>query len=177
MTVRFCQEAPAEVAEWTTKFFDLEYIHHVATLIKKLFGIDSKIATSNSGYYVVYFGSTETVRWLLGMGLVFNKVKSQVNAPDWILSQKEYMKFFLKGFFDTDGSVYKLRFGIQLSFTNRSIPLLNSLRRCLFVLGFKPSIISCYHIYLTRRDDVSKFFREVGPANKKHRERFRLFHM
>lgn len=151
---------------------ELRYVYYVANLIKNIFSIEPKIVKSKNGYFVVYFGSTEAVRWLLKMGLVFNKVKKQVDVPSWILTQKEYMDSFLRGFFDSDGSIYKLRFGIQIAFINRSLPILQSIRYILILLGFFPSQISKFRVYLTRKEDVKKFFKLIKPSNNRHLERF-----
>lgn len=151
------------------------YVKHVLKLINRIFRITPKIIRSKHGYHVVYFGSTVAVRWLLSMGLVFNKVKNQVDIPGWIFQNNDYLIGFLKGFFDTDGSIYKLKFGMQIAFTNRSLPLLKSTRRGLISLGYYPSQISKFRIYLTRRKDVIRFFKIVNPSNTKHIKRFKLF--
>ena len=85
------------------------------------------------------------------------------------------MKRFLRGFFDTDGSIYKLRYGIQISFKNYSHPLLKSLQKMLSGLGYKPSRISSHSVYLTRISDVARFFEDIKPANMKHIKRFDKF--
>ena len=152
-----------------------KYVNHVANLIKKVFEANPKIVKTTKGYFVVYLGSTVIVKWLLAMGLTFNKVKSQVGVPQWIFSRNDYAKGFLRGFFDTDGSVYKLKYGLQISLTNRSIPLLKYAQRGLNKLGFSPSEISKFHVYLTRREDIIKFFESIVPANHKHQVRFKGF--
>ena len=108
-------------------------------------------------------------------GLVYNKVNSQVGVPGWVFGRSKFLKWFLRGFFDTDGSVYKLKFGIQISFKNKSLPLLKSVERALKVLGYHPSKVSAYAVYLTRRKEVLRFFRDILPANVKHRSRFATF--
>ncbi|MDP2669161.1 MAG: LAGLIDADG family homing endonuclease [bacterium] len=95
--------------------------------------------------------SIALTEWLKKEGLVYNKVVSQVAVPKWIFSKKEYMANFLRGFFDTDGSVYKLCFGAQISFTN----------------------ISKYRVYLTKRENIINFFEEIKLANPKHLVRFK----
>ncbi len=152
-----------------------EFIDYVAQLMKKLFGDTPKIITTNDNGKVVYIGSTVLVRWLLAMGLVFNKVKHQVGIPRWCLSRRSYMKRVIRGLIDTDGSVYRLRDGVQISFCNRSRPLLESARSILLNLGYSPSKISGYNIYLTRRGDLIKYFNEVGFSNRKHQKRFLEF--
>lgn len=151
-----------------------EYVKYVAKLIKKVFFVRPKVIDVK-GYSVIYFGSVDVVRWLLSMGLVFNKVKSQVGVPHWIFSNKKYIHSFLRGFFDTDGSVYRLKFGIQMAYTNRSIPLLWGAREGLSLIDLNPSKISNFRIYLTRKRDISTFFDKIRPANEKHVKRYNMF--
>jgi len=150
------------------------YAHYLAKLVKKLFKITPKIIKREDKYNILYFGSVVVVDWLMSMGLVLNKVKSQVRVPSWIFGSKCFVKRFLRGFFDTDGSVYKLKFGVQVAFTNRSLPLLESTRGGLLQLGFRPSNISKFRVYLTRKKDIAGFFEKIRPANKKHLKRYRI---
>lgn len=152
-----------------------DYVRYVAGLMEKLYGISPKIITSKKGYKVVYLGSTVLVRYFKKMGLAHNKVKAQVNIPKWIFQKKDFMKQVVKGLFDTDGSVYKLKYGIQLSFTNRSMPLLTSYKKILRKLGFSPSQISDYRVYITKQEDIKKFTDEIGFSNFKHKERLNNF--
>lgn len=152
-----------------------KYTDHVSALMKNLFGIYPKTTTCRSNEIVVYIGSTTLVRWFLKMGLVYNKVKAQVDIPSWCVSRKKYMARVVRGLIDTDGSVYKLKYGTQISFCNRSLPLLTSVRNILAQLGFHPSKISGYNIYLTQRGDLIKYFNEIGFGNKKHENRFLEF--
>jgi DNA-binding transcriptional regulator WhiA len=151
---------------------ELEYAKYVSLLIERNFNIRPKISVRKKGYKDVYIGSVTVTSWLVNEGLVYNKVKSQVDVPEWIFSDKEFMKKFLKGFFDTDGSVYKLRYGIQISLKNYSHPLLKSLQKMLSRLGYKPSRISSHSVYVTRRSDIVRFFEEIRPANSKHKKRY-----
>lgn len=149
-----------------------DYVNYVARLIGDIFKVKPKIITTKSGYKVVYFGSVDIVEWLVLMGLVFNKVREQVGVPTWIFSKKIYSIGFLRGFFDTDGSIYKLKYGLQLSYTNRSFPLLKAIQDRLSYLGFSPSNISSFKVYLTKRHEIDLFFKRIHPANKKHIKRY-----
>lgn len=154
---------------------EMEYASYVAGLFSRIFGPTPKIAIRKSGYRDVYIGSVDVVRWLRKEGLVFNKVRAQVAAPDWIHNSLEFQKRFLRGFFDTDGSIYRLRYGHQISFRNESTPLLLSLQKILKELHYKPSEITCGKVYLTRKDDIIRFFGEIGSKNPKHQRRFLSF--
>lgn len=151
---------------------ELAYVEYVQVLMRQLFGVQAKISVKKTGHRDVYIGSTLVTKWLKKQGLVENKVREQVDVPEWIATKREYLGAFVRGFFDTDGSVYALRFGIQLSFTNHSRPLLYSLHHMLLALGYRPSAVGKHNFYLTRRSDVERFFREIRPANTKHQKRY-----
>ena len=153
---------------------ELPYVQYVQNLMMELFSVDARISTRKSNYRDVYIGSTLITSWLKSQGLVENKVAAQVGVPDWIFGKTSYMKSFVRGFFDTDGSVYALTFGIQLSFTNHSRPLLNSLHKMLKALGYNPSRVGKHNFYLTRRSELNRFFKEIVPANRKHQKRYRV---
>jgi len=148
------------------------YALYVQNLIFTIFKGTPKISIRKNGYKVVYLGSTKAVQYLHSFGLTNNKVRDQIDAPKWITSKEIYQKRFLRGFFDTDGSVYKLKYGIQISFTNHSSPLLYSLQEMLLRLEYSPSSLSNVTFYVTRQKDVRRFFKEIQPKNKKHVERY-----
>ncbi len=154
---------------------ELSYAEYIVQLIEKLFGVKPKIGVRKNGFKDVYLGSRCLVDWLQREGLVFNKVRSQVAVPQWIFKKNDYIRYFLRGLFDTDGSIYKLRFGIQISITNRSQPLLSASQKALDVLDYHPSDISAYRVYVTRREEIERFFQEIRPANLKHQQRFKMF--
>lgn len=151
------------------------YARYVRGLFKSLFGVAGTIAVRRTCYRDVYIGSILLVRWLREQGLASNKVAAQVGPPKWIFRKRSFMNAFIRGMFDTDGSVYALRYGIQIAFTNRSKPLLSALHSALTLLGYKPSRESAWRVYLTRRGDIFRFFQEICPKNRKHTERFHTF--
>ncbi len=154
---------------------ELEYVNYVSNLFEVLFGVPGTIGIRRDGYRDVYLGSVDLVGWLHTEGLVSNKVRSQVGVPEWVLTHPAYMTGFVRGFFDTDGSIYRIRFGRQIEFTNRSLPLLHALQSMLLELGYTPSRVSGYNLYLTRKAEIDRFFREIRPANTKHMARYQLF--
>ncbi len=154
---------------------EIPYAHYVRRLITKIFMAEASISIRADGYRDVYLGSTVVTKWLRTHGLVSNKVLGQVAPPSWIFTKPSFKEAFLRGVFDTDGSVYRLRFGVQVSFSNRSLPLLQSLQLALRQLQYKPSEISGYQLYLTKNSDLRRFLKEVRPRNPKHVRRFKLF--
>lgn len=156
---------------------DYGYIEYVQKLITKLFKRNSGVQFRKCYNTAdVYFGSVEAVSYLTRLGLTAkHKVKEQIDIPKWIKDSSEYGIHFVRGFFDTDGSLYKLKNNAtQMSFSNRSRPLLGSLREILLSLSFHPSRAT-HVFYLTRKDDLQKYISMIGFGNPKHLQRAHLF--
>ncbi len=152
------------------------YVPYVCWMVEKLFKVIPKSKSSGlKSYHVVYFGSTKIVKWLLDMGLVYNKVNKQVAIPEWCFKNKSYIRATIRGLMDTDGSIYKMGTSAQMSFTNKSVPLLKNTQLMLQLLGFSPSKISANKIYLTKKSDLIKYWKEIGFKNPKHIKRFHQF--
>ncbi|MDB5255276.1 MAG: hypothetical protein JWL92_652 [Candidatus Nomurabacteria bacterium] len=151
------------------------YAEYVKNLMQRVFNVAPKIAIRKLGYIDLFLGSVVVSRWLVSEGLVYNKVKSQIDVPPWVFTSKSFQRAFLRGFFDTDGSVYRLRYGIQLSFTNHSAPLLVSLQRMLNTLEYQASNVSSSKVYVTQKSAILRFFKEIAPKNQKHIDRFKEF--
>lgn len=156
---------------------DKEYIPYVKNLLKRLFRLPIGCHyRKNQDMADLFVTSVDLINYLKNKGLFeTNKVKHQADVPQWISSEKSYQKAFLRGFFDTDGSIYQLKFGIQMSFCNRSRPLLNSTRKILLNLGYHPSNVSSFKVYLTRKPELHRYGQEIGFGNPKHLERAKKF--
>lgn len=158
---------------------DAQYVPYLQDLVESLFQFRPPKTQVQDGSVVdLYLTSIHLMRELRGIGLnSSNKVKDQVGIPDWIFTETEYQRRFVRGFFDTDGSIYLLKHfnAPQMLFKNRSIPLLDGTRQILLNLGYYPSRVSGYSVYLTRRRDIERYVDEVGFGNSKHLERARRF--
>jgi hypothetical protein len=157
---------------------DLAYIPYLQDLFERLFAFRPRLARSRHGRVDLYLTSASLVRCLSTIGLHSrNKVRDQVGIPRWIFDSLEYRQRFVRGFFDTDGSIYRLKrfHAVQLSFRNRSTPLLDGTRQALLDLGYHPSLTSNYAVYLTRRRDIQRYIQEIGFGNAKHQFRARAF--
>jgi hypothetical protein len=157
---------------------DLHYVPYVQDLFERLFAFRPRVTRYRYGRVDLYLTSASLVRCLSAIGLHSpNKVRDQVGVPAWIFDSLEYRWRFVRGFFDTDGSIYRLKHfnAMQMSFRNRSIPLLNGTRQALLDLGYHPSQISNHSVYLTRRTDIRRYVGEIGFGNVKHQFRARAF--
>lgn len=100
--------------------------------------------------------------------------------PDWILSNVEFTKAAIRGLFDTEGSIgVKLHHGKigmcaykQLTVTNKNQNILCFLEQELKELGYRPTKNSKKNIYISNREDIKRYFIEIGTRNPKLKKKF-----
>lgn len=157
---------------------DLPYIPYVQDLFERLFLFRPRLTRYRQGTVDLYLTSSSLVRDLRAIGLSSpNKVRDQVGVPGWVFGSLEYRRRFIRGFFDTDGCIYRLKHfnAVQMSFSNRSMPLLDGTRQALLDLGYHPSRVSDHSVYLTRRSEIRRYIQEIGFGNTKHELRAKAF--
>lgn len=101
-----------------------------------------------------------------------NKIENQVTIPNWIWQNYSFLRACVRGLFDTDGSLYRLKPHwpnlYQLSFKAYNKRLLNDARRALLTLGFNPSKTFDNRIVLTRQEEIKRYFKEIGANRLKY---------
>jgi len=111
--------------------------------------------------------------YILG-GMPFGLKKREVLVP----KLEVIPKAFIRGVFDTDGSVYR-KYGpyAQIQFKAASESLMNFIRGHLVALEFHPTHLrpdqTKFRFSLCRQNEVDTFFRTVSQTNPKHLERLR----
>ncbi len=163
---------------------DKEYSVFLGKILRKLFSIDHHIHPRkgcNGADMVV--SSSNLIDFLLKQGIVTgNKVKNQVDIPDWINDKPEYQKACLRGLIDTDGSFYRHRYNsngrnytyLKLCFASRSKPLLNSVLRILRKFNFD-AYLHGDQIFIYSMLGIKKYSEEIGSHNPKHLNKIRKF--
>lgn len=169
--------------------YDYEYLKkYVANLSKNLFHMEPKFYKSKSAncIYLILYG-LRLIEFFTKMGLKpGNKIKNKITIPKWIWTKNKYLKACIRGLIDTDGSVYELLPHwpglFQISFTNKNFKLLNDVRRALLSLGYSVSEISNKNkknssprIYITKKEEINKFYKEIGFNNPKHSKKLLNF--
>jgi intein/homing endonuclease len=161
---------------------DSDYIfRYIPSLSKEIFkeeGIIRKKPKVNCAYFSLH--GKKIVEFLKKNGLKpGNKVKNNVGIPQWIKESDIFLKKCIRGLTDTDGCVYyiskKTNRNIRITFTNHSSRLLADYREGLIKLGFYPSkIMRGYDVYLSSKQDVDKYLKEIGFSNSKNLKRVKF---
>ena len=157
---------------------DREYVYFVSQLEKTLFGEEPKLyKRKDSKAIVLYYNSRFIIRYLLSIGLkIGNKVRQQVDVPDWVKNSSLYRIACVRGLMDTDGGIFRHRYNVngkeylykKVCFSNKSIPLLIFVKETLEGLGFTPRIINNVvnkQVWLYNNTEVMGYLQKVGTSN------------
>ncbi len=163
---------------------DKEYSKFVVKLIKKLFNVyvgicyrkDVKATSYNVSRTELIYFCIEKLGLKKG-----NKIKQQVDIPDWIKENKLYSIACVRGLVDTDGCIFTHRYKVngkfynykKLSFTSYSKPLRYSVFKIMKDNGLNPRFSRDRDVRLDSIKDMQKYFRIIGSHNPKHLKRLK----
>lgn len=154
---------------------------YIPSLFEKVFKVKGNLFFSkkeNSAYYKIY--GKMLVHFITSNGILHgNKKENNQGIPTWIKENKLFLSRCIKGLIDTDGSVHlisKHNKNLRINYTSYIPRLLNDVREGLISLGFSPSkIIKDRQIFLSSKNDVNRYIKEIGFSNQKNLNRVNLF--
>ena len=123
----------------------------------------------------------ELVEFCIKLGLVSgNKIKQQIDIPQWIKNNPKYLLACVRGLVDTDGSIYTHSYRVngkmynykKLSFASMSRPLRNTVCIVLSELGMKPRVTQEREVRIEDSGDTALYMKIIGTHNPKHLRRF-----
>jgi len=163
---------------------DKEYSRFVVNLIKKLFNVyigtchrkDSKATSYNISRTKLIHFCIEKLGLKQG-----NKIKQQVDIPEWIKKNKLYSIACVRGLVDTDGCIFTHRYKSKgkwysykkLSFTSYSEPLRQSVFRIFRNNKLNPRFAQRRDVRLDSIKDMHKYFRIIDSHNPNHLKRYK----
>lgn len=164
---------------------DRNYIAYVVKLMEELFKVEPKIGKRNNELAIVLkISRTRLVTFCKSIGLlVGNKIKQNLDIPNWVKENPEYTIPCVRGLIDTDGCVFlechrtkgKKYCYPRLSLVSASPNLRLSVYKALESLGFSPKIRNNRSVQIEKKEEIKKYFAKIGTSNLKHRNRYRKF--
>ena|SRR2546422_7234093 len=169
-------ESSVQIAITGNKIDDENYLlGRVRTLFLRVFDLELTSRYRHSENTMdLYRHSKKVAHILHSWGMPFGLKKLGDLRP-----KPEVMpKAFIRGVFDTDGSVYR-KYGpyAQIQFKAVSKRLMSYIREHLVQLGFHPTRLrpdeTKFRFSLCRQNEIDAFFQTMSPSNPKHLERLR----
>ena len=159
---------------------DVKYYDYLKKLISKVANKEVKIRyRKNCNGIYIKFLDKEFANYLnKELDFPMGK-KGNISISQKILSQELYVQKALRGFFDTDGSIYftknnsKIRYYPIIELSTHSQALIKQLKEILDKKGFKTTI--AYYedsVKLNGKPNVIKWMREIGSSSSYKKGRF-----
>lgn len=165
---------------------DREYAKYITCLFEEIFGSKPSWCERNDCNAInLILSGINLIEELEKLGFVKgDKVKHQVDFPTWIWQDIEFQKACVRGLMDTDGGCYfhthktnglvYRNFG--MCFSNKSLPLVQSMAGVLKLLGLKFSVANKgTQLYIYSFEEIKKYFKLVGSHNPKNWKKFNLY--
>lgn len=161
---------------------DKDYALYVKKLIEELFQVPvSVIFLSSSNVIKLVVSRKSLVEYCQKIGLKKgNKINAGLSVPQWIYEEKKYQVACLRGIMDTDGCIYneihryknKTYKYKRWNVTSASKELRKDVARILKNLRISFKERNQRSLQIEKRDEIKKYFKEVGSNNPKHITRY-----
>jgi DNA-binding transcriptional regulator WhiA len=155
---------------------DLEYHHYISKLIFNLFSLKSKLVfRKNQNTIYTRICCKELFVFLMSKGVPKGR-KNILKIPIWIKKKNSYFISFIRGFFDTDGSlILRTRGQHSISIGSKCPFLINDIQKFLekknYFVSFEKSK-DFQVVRINQKKLITRFFQEIGSSNPYKRERF-----
>ncbi len=180
------------------------YDQHIIPLFNKevMFPIFKRkvgiVYNLRKNFYGLSVESVKIEKYLNYLGIP-SGVKTELPIPGWIIKNKIFTRRFIRGFFDTDGTIscqrnYSIRNNlyhtqIKLAMTSTSKVLINKIYMMLRSLNFKCRIAerkahtgkdglkrqTSYTIRIDGGIQIDKWFKEIGSKSQKHLTKYLIW--
>ncbi|MEI6281072.1 MAG: LAGLIDADG family homing endonuclease [bacterium] len=161
-----------------------QYIIFVSKIINRLFNVVPIIYNHKDAKAVrIVINRKQMVDFCQEIGLVRgNKIKQQIDIPNWIKENQDFSKACIRGLIDTDGCFYNNSYIVngkkyvyfKIAFISASKPLISSVAEILGDLGIRVVINKHYRdIRIVESQYVLKYIQEIGTHNGKHLQKIK----
>lgn len=132
------------------------FVNRYSKLIEKFFNKKPRTTKRNDSNCIKISIYQKEISNRLGIpsGSRYNKL---LRMPDWILGNKEYIRRYLRGLYEAEGSfcVHEPTYTYKFMFANKNKSLLNNVYEGLEILGFHPHRTN-YNIQISKKEEAYK---------------------
>jgi len=169
-------ETNSEISVTCSALVDKNYAEkHVGKLFARLFGVKPTILIRGTGITCRIYSKKLKEFLAKKQGFPVGNRKNRTFIPKRIRKNKKLLSCYLRGLFDTDGSVYgRRKNSIVINYTSYSGKFLEQIKKSLMALGFSPCL-SGNSIFIYNQKQADLFFKKIKPKNLKHIAKYKIF--
>ena len=148
---------------------------HVMNLFKDLFGLTAFIRKYENRMVCRVYSKKLVMHLSRRFRLPLGKKKNHLHIPEEISEDSEFLRSYISGLYDTDGSIYPHhKSSIALDISSRDSTFREEVASALRELGFHPTV-NGKNIQLYRKEEIKRFFEEIRPHNERHLKKYRTY--
>jgi len=154
---------------------ETEYFAHMQKLFEKVFFIPFNLRKEKNKFRLLTYSKDLVFLLHDRYGVPIGKKLGSLRIPKKFFNKKILLSSYLRGLFDTDGTIYKRRKkDLVVEITSYDGRFLKEIKHALNLFGLHPGI-SGTNLYLYKRVEIDRFFNVIKPANSKHLKRYMQF--
>lgn len=167
-----------EVSITGHRILDRDYLlTYVSKIFRNLFGVNVKFKEQSHNNTLRCVINSKLMHSFLikHFYLPVGKKKNKLHIPAIINQNEALLKYYLRGLFDTDGSVYiRRKNSLVVTIASVDPPFLDEVKSAFIRLGYSPSV-SGKNLCIYNQSQIKRFFNEIGSSNRKHQKRYDNF--
>lgn len=164
-----------EVSITCSSKLDREYIYYLKPLFERLFNLKFRVIVQDTKIRLKTYSKNLAFFLHKEYGLPLGKKKGNLKISSKLKNNKNFLKAYIRGLFDTDGSIYvRRKKDPVIEIISKDKNYLREVRETLNLLGFYCGI-SGKNLHIYRKEMIVKFFKEIKPANSKHLKKYELY--
>ncbi len=158
------------------KDLDKHFIEqHVPSLFKSLFEVTPRIYTIDNRTACRMYSKKLVFHIHKRFQVPFGNKMGQLHIQKEILRNKKFLTAYLRGLFDTDGSIYQHhKTDAAIEYSSGDPCFLKQIHKALISLGFSASIAQT-GVRLYSKRDIRNFFEKIKPSNRKHQDKYQAY--
>ena len=166
-----------EVSISLDKDLDKKYAIYILDLFKDLFNIKARTYIQKESNKIKCFVYSKRLVNFLSKeyGVPIGKKKGKLNIPFKVLCNNSFLRCYIRGVFDTDGSFHRHHEkDAMLGLISMDKKFIVQLQSALTKLNFTSSL-SDKNLYIYKKLEIDRFFGELMPSNYKHIFKYEVY--
>ena len=167
---------PAELSITCHKDLDREHVYHLSKIFENLFNQKPKILFQRNIIKLRFYSKELVNKLNQEYELPIGRKMNRLRIPSKILIKQSYLISFIRGLFDTDGTInrHHKNSGAIVEISSRDPIFLKDINKALISLNLSTSV-NYKGVKIYAKSEIDRFFKLIKPSNPKHNLKYTTF--
>jgi len=152
-----------------------DYFDHLKKLFEKKFKLAFTLRKEDHAFKLRCYSKDLSNLLVSEYRLPKGNKMGKLKIPKQVFASEVFIKGYIRGLYDTDGSLYFRRKNEPVIQITSADPLfLKEVHKALSLLGFSVSKGN-QRIFIYKKEQIKRFFSDIKPANSKHLKKYQSY--